>query len=80
MPQSIIADALQEVLDEGLVKAVGVCNYNAKQLTELQGLLQKKGTSLATNQVSQQLFLHLVKYSAVHSAGSRHKPPLALHH
>ena len=51
MPQNVIADALQEVLDKGLVKAVGVCNYDTKDLRELQGLLERKSMSLATNQV-----------------------------
>ena len=60
MPQKVIADALAEISDKGLVKAIGVCNYDAKQLSELQGLLDKKGLSLATNQASQKI-VYLLK-------------------
>ena len=48
----MLADALTEIMEKGLVKAVGVCNYNTQQLSELQGLLSKRGIALASNQVS----------------------------
>lgn len=54
-PQSILADALTEIMDKGLVKAVGVCNYNLQQMSELQSLLCKRGIALASNQVSSQM-------------------------
>lgn len=50
-PQSILADALTEIMEKGLVKAVGVCNYNVQQLSELQSILGKRGIPLASNQV-----------------------------
>lgn len=33
------------------VRAVGVCNYNARQVEEMHGLLAKHGIPLASNQV-----------------------------
>ena len=46
-----LADGLQEAIDLGLATAVGVCNHNTSQLEEMHGLLDRKGISLATNQV-----------------------------
>ena len=50
-PQQLLADALAEALDSGLVNAVGVCNYNVQQLQDLNGKLSKRGIPLASNQV-----------------------------
>ena len=49
--QSVLADGLKEAIDLGLTGAVGVCNYDAAQLEEMHGLLDKNGIALATNQV-----------------------------
>jgi len=49
MPQ-VLADALTEVMEKGLVKAVGVCNYDLKQLTQLNDILSKRGIPIASNQ------------------------------
>lgn len=59
MPQKVIAEALEEVLDKQLVKAVGVCNYETNQLNELQGLLDKKNIQLASNQACQILHSYM---------------------
>ena len=50
-PQQVLADALTEALESKRVKAVGVCNYNARQLEELHGILDRRGIPLASNQV-----------------------------
>jgi len=50
-PQQVLADALTEVMEKGLVKAVGVCNYDLKQLTQLNDILSKRGIPIASNQV-----------------------------
>ena len=50
-PQGVLADALTEAMERGLVKAVGVCNYDAKQLTQLNDILSKRGIPIASNQV-----------------------------
>ena len=44
-------DALKEGLDLGLTKAVGVSNYNAKQLEEANELCDKVSVPLACNQI-----------------------------
>lgn len=50
-PQQVLADALTEIMEKGLVKAVGVCNYDLKQLTQLNEILSKRGIPIASNQV-----------------------------
>lgn len=62
-PQSTLADGLQEALDLGLCSHVGVCNYDRSQLDKLQGLLEKKGTALVTNQVGLPVAAGTVKNS-----------------
>lgn len=49
-PQQLLADALADAVEGGRVKAVGVCNYGLKELTELEGLLRKRDIPLASNQ------------------------------
>lgn len=39
-------------MDLGLVKAVGVCNYDSKQLGEIHSVLAARGIPLASNQVN----------------------------
>ncbi len=51
-PSQVLADALTEIMEKGFVKAVGVCNYDLKQLTQLNEILSKRGIPLASNQVS----------------------------
>jgi len=46
----LLAEALGQAVDEGLCRAVGVCNFGADGMQELHGLLVQRGVALATNQ------------------------------
>jgi aryl-alcohol dehydrogenase-like predicted oxidoreductase len=46
-----LAEALAAAHSEGLVKAVGVSNYSAKETRSIHGELAKQGVALATNQI-----------------------------
>jgi aryl-alcohol dehydrogenase-like predicted oxidoreductase len=46
-----LADALAAAKSEGLVQAVGVSNYSAKETRAMDGALRKRGLRLASNQV-----------------------------
>lgn len=46
-----IAEALAVAHQEGLVEAVGVSNYSAKETRSIDGELRKRGLRLATNQI-----------------------------
>jgi aryl-alcohol dehydrogenase-like predicted oxidoreductase len=46
-----LADALAAVHDAGLVKAVGVSNYSAKETRSMDDALRRRGLRLATNQI-----------------------------
>lgn len=50
-PQKVLATGLQEAVDLGLVRAVGVCNYDGGQVTQMHELLKAHGIPLASNQV-----------------------------
>lgn len=45
------ADALADAVQEGLVRAVGVSNYNEDQMRRANAVLTKRGVPLASNQV-----------------------------
>jgi aryl-alcohol dehydrogenase-like predicted oxidoreductase len=47
----VLADALARAHDAGLVRAVGVSNYSAKETRSMAAALQKHGMQLATNQI-----------------------------
>jgi aryl-alcohol dehydrogenase-like predicted oxidoreductase len=49
--QEVLMSALEESLDLGLTKAVGVSNYNKEQLEKAYDILDKRGIPLASNQV-----------------------------
>jgi pyridoxine 4-dehydrogenase len=51
----VVADALADAYDAGLVKAVGVSNYSLDEIRIMHGALQKRGVSLASNQISYSL-------------------------
>ncbi len=46
----LLAEALGQAVDEGLCRAVGVCNFSGEQLQELHGLLAQRSIPLASNQ------------------------------
>jgi aryl-alcohol dehydrogenase-like predicted oxidoreductase len=46
-----LAEALATVHGEGLVKAVGVSNYSAKEVRAMDAALRKRGLRLASNQI-----------------------------
>jgi aryl-alcohol dehydrogenase-like predicted oxidoreductase len=50
-----LAEALVTAQSEGLVKAVGVSNYSAKETRKIDEALRKRGTRLATNQIEYSL-------------------------
>ncbi len=45
------AETLADVVEEGLVRAVGVSNYNAEQMGRAYNVLARRGIPLASNQV-----------------------------
>jgi aryl-alcohol dehydrogenase-like predicted oxidoreductase len=49
--QDALADALAAAQAEGLVRAVGVSNYSAKETRAMDTALRKRGLRLASNQV-----------------------------
>lgn len=50
-PQQLLADAMAQAHGEGLVEAIGVCNYNGNQMRDLHAALAQHGLPLASNQV-----------------------------
>ena len=50
--QSMLASGMKEAMDLGLIRAVGVCNYNASQMESIQRELASAGIPLASNQVA----------------------------
>ncbi|RUP51593.1 NADP-dependent oxidoreductase domain-containing protein [Jimgerdemannia flammicorona] len=51
----VVADALADAHDAGLVKAVGVSNYSLDETRRMHLALQKRGIQLASNQISYSL-------------------------
>jgi aryl-alcohol dehydrogenase-like predicted oxidoreductase len=49
--QGTLADALADAHEAGLVRAVGVSNYSAKETRRIDAALRERGLRLATNQV-----------------------------
>ncbi|KAL0076189.1 NADP-dependent oxidoreductase domain-containing protein [Phycomyces blakesleeanus] len=48
----VVADALADAFDAGLVKSVGVSNYGLGEIERMHAALKKRGIQLASNQVS----------------------------
>ncbi|CAO3670777.1 unnamed protein product [Rhizopus microsporus] len=48
----VVADALADAYDAGLVKAVGVSNYGLDEIKRMHAALQKRNVPLASNQIS----------------------------
>ena len=55
LPVEIWADALADAVEAGLVRAVGVSNFNAAQMLKAHAALLKRGLPLASNQVEYHL-------------------------
>lgn len=51
VPIETWADALADAVQDGLVRAVGVSNYNEEQMRRAYAVLAKRGVPLASNQV-----------------------------
>ena len=47
----VLVEAMTQLHQEGLIGAVGVCNYSTQQMRSIHGLLAKQGIPLASNQV-----------------------------
>ena len=48
----VVANALADAYDAGLVKAVGVSNYSLDEIKTMHAALEKRGVKLASNQIS----------------------------
>ncbi|KAG0168311.1 hypothetical protein DFQ28_009153 [Apophysomyces sp. BC1034] len=48
----VVADALADAYDAGLVKTVGVSNYSADEVKRMHAALKKRNIQLASNQIS----------------------------
>lgn len=55
--QSMLASAMREATELGLIRAVGVCNYNASQMEAIHSELASAGIPLASNQVMSPLLV-----------------------
>jgi aryl-alcohol dehydrogenase-like predicted oxidoreductase len=49
--QDALADALATAHGEGVIRAIGVSNYSAKETSAMDAALRRRGLRLATNQV-----------------------------
>jgi hypothetical protein len=54
--QETLMNGLRDAMESGKARAVGVCNYDARQLEEAHGLLAKNNIPLASNQVGPDAF------------------------
>eukprot|EP00252_Welwitschia_mirabilis_P019882 TRINITY_DN4716_c0_g1_i2.p1 TRINITY_DN4716_c0_g1~~TRINITY_DN4716_c0_g1_i2.p1 ORF type:complete len:380 (-),score=80.52 TRINITY_DN4716_c0_g1_i2:322-1461(-) len=61
-------DGLGDAVEQGLVKAVGVSNYNEKRLRDAYAQLQKRGIPLASNQVNYSLIYRAPEENGVKAA------------
>ena len=59
------AEALADVVQAGLVGAVGVSNYSEAQMRRAYAVLAKRGVSLASNQVNYSLLDRKVEFSGL---------------
>ncbi|KAL1930696.1 hypothetical protein VTP01DRAFT_10858 [Rhizomucor pusillus] len=51
----VVADALADAYNAGLVTTVGVSNYSIDEIKEIHGALKRRGIQLASNQISYSL-------------------------
>lgn len=65
VPVETWADALADVVQEGLARAVGVSNYNEEQMRRAYAVLAKRGVPLASNQVLYNLINRKVEFNGL---------------
>jgi aryl-alcohol dehydrogenase-like predicted oxidoreductase len=65
VPVETWADALADVVQAGLVRAVGVSNYNEDQMRRAYATLAKRGVPLASNQVEYSLADRRVEFAGL---------------
>ena len=65
VPVETWADALADVVQAGLVRAVGVSNYNEDQMRRAYSTLAKRGVPLASNQVEYSLLDRRVEFAGL---------------
>ncbi len=65
VPVETWMEALADAVEAGLVRAVGVSNYNASQMQRSQAVLAKRGVRLAVNQVEYSLIRRSVERSGL---------------
>lgn len=49
--QRVLADALADLHDDGLISSVGVSNYSASEMRSMHGALARRGLRLGSNQI-----------------------------
>ncbi|KAK9905483.1 hypothetical protein WJX75_000705 [Coccomyxa subellipsoidea] len=54
--QEVLAEGFAEAVDEGLVGAVGVCNYDVDQLRKFHSLMAARSIPVVSNQVKYNIF------------------------
>jgi aryl-alcohol dehydrogenase-like predicted oxidoreductase len=59
------ANSLADLVNEGLVKAVGVSNYNEAEMRQAYATLAKRGIPLTSNQVEFSLLKRAVEYNGL---------------
>jgi len=65
MTQETLMEALAEEVKQGRIEAVGVSNYSASQMREAHEHLQKRGVSLASNQVPYSLLNRKIESNGI---------------
>ena len=58
-------DAMADLVEEGKIRAVGVSNYSAERMRRAHAALQKRGLSLASNQVEYSLWKRSIETDGI---------------
>ncbi|GAA5808178.1 hypothetical protein MFLAVUS_001563 [Mucor flavus] len=61
----VVADALADAYDAGLIKTVGVSNYGLEEVKRMHAALERRSISLASNQVSYSLIRNIPEKSGL---------------
>ncbi|TVR09144.1 MAG: aldo/keto reductase [Phormidium sp. GEM2.Bin31] len=65
MSQETLLDALADEVERGRIQAVGVSNYSADEMMQAQQILQRRGVSLAVNQVRYSLLSRTIETKGI---------------